>query len=62
MLKYSVMYIDNKPSYLLKNNNPGCYDVLLEHLHIYQGPMLWFLKYFRQKNRHKIGFFDSKQS
>jgi hypothetical protein len=27
-----------------------------------QGPMLWFLKYFRWKIQRKIAVFDSKQS
>jgi hypothetical protein len=27
-----------------------------------QGPMLWFLKYFRKKIGEKSGVFDSKQS
>jgi hypothetical protein len=27
-----------------------------------QGPVLWFLKYFRRKIQQKIGVFDSKQS
>jgi hypothetical protein len=28
---------------------------------LFQGPMLWLFKYFRQKIRQKIGVFDSKQ-